>query len=97
MDEKGKIDLGILYVVQDGAQDKVYLTHNNLLAFTVACELRRPARLMISKAFLSYSKEQWHEVSSVYLAWKRGHLPAFTLPRHSGGTKDGHRHPWRRH
>lgn len=94
--EMTTVDLGIIRVRTSGMRDEIILAHNGLLAVTVLCHKSKPSTLRIADRFYTYSNAQWTEVMQAYLTWKRKVAPQFKLPEHSGRTRDGHVHPWRR-
>ncbi|MDB6112676.1 MAG: hypothetical protein JWR69_4426 [Pedosphaera sp.] len=95
--KKVTTDLDFIRVVSQGARDEVYLRHNNLKAFTVECRPPKPTKILPNKEFVIYDEVEWEKTVLSYMRWKRTKLPDFKMPNHSGRTKDGHQHPWRRH
>jgi hypothetical protein len=89
-------DLGIIRVVTTGKRDMVYLAHNNLRIFSVSCESGKHSRIWQNPEFAVYDERQRMEVFATYDKWKRRQLPGFKLPAHSGMTRDGHEHPFRK-
>ena len=96
MKKKQVVDLGLIRVERGGSGDKVFLTHNGLMAFSMRCALHKSSLVTFNKEFFSYSTEQWQAVFDAYLRWKRTQLPQFRLPNFSGRRADGAPHPWRR-
>jgi hypothetical protein len=89
-------ELGIISVTSKDYVDVVHLTHNQQIIFIMDCQPRKDSHLTISKKFYEYSHDQWQEVFRVYERWKRKTMPHFTMSAHSGHTRDGHEHPWRK-
>lgn len=96
MDNVVITDLGIIKVESKGKRDVIILAHNNLRACTVTCNEGLDVRIKLSNKFVQYADIPLREVFVAYVRWKRATHPAFKLPNHSGQTKDGHMHPFRR-
>lgn len=91
-----KTDLGLIRVESRGLRDVVFLTHNNVRAFTITCYETEASTFAVDKKFYEYDQAQWDEVFKAYVAWKRKMHPSFRLPNYSGRTKSGATHPFRR-
>lgn len=89
-------DLGLIKVHSRGLRDVVYLTHNEKKAFTITCFESEPSKFQVAREFYANDQHQWEEVFAAYIKWKRATHPNFRLPNHSGRTKTGEQHPWRK-